>query len=233
MSNKLLWSGGSFLACIGLFWFLTGSLVFAGTFLSLLMIHELGHYFAAQQVGMKVTLPVFTPLGAFITMQEEPRDAAQEAYMALGGPFIGTIGAIIALFASVILQNQAIGTAALFGFWLNLFNLIPWSPLDGGRISQVLSRHLWIVGLALLGYFAFTMMSANLMSIVMMVYLVSGGYQDINYRTALAQSRPEYYEISTGLRVAYAALYLGLSAFLFFCVSNFAGALKIVTGLLG
>jgi Zn-dependent protease len=36
------------------------------------------------------------------------------------------------------------------GFFLNLFNLTPMSPLDGGRIAQAFSKSAWIVGLVIL-----------------------------------------------------------------------------------
>ena len=230
MTNKLAWSALSFAGCLGLFWFMTGSLAFAGTFLCLLMIHEMGHYVASKQIGMAVSLPVFTPLGAFINLEEAPRDAAQEAYMAMGGPLIGTIGALGAVILSVLTQSPEIGMAAFYGLWLNLFNLVPFSPLDGGRISQVISRHLWVLGLAALGYFAFTF-TLSTMTIMVLVFIVMSGYKDVQYRNRLAATQPEYYELSSSLRLGYGLLYLGLAAFLFFGVANFPALLKFVVAL--
>lgn len=226
-NNSLLWSILTFVGCSGLFWFMTGSPVFAVAFMALLAIHEMGHYVAAKHIGLDVTLPTFTPIGAFIEMKSWPRNAAQEAYMALGGPLLGSIAAFVALVASVKLGMPELGLAAKFGFWLNLFNLIPWSPLDGGRISQVLSRHLWVVGILLLGLFALTF-DLSFMTIIVLVLIVSSGYKDVQFRSALAQEQPEYYQVDPGVRVAYGAVYVALAAALFYGLTQFGALLKFL-----
>ncbi len=226
-NNSLLWSVLSFLGCTGLFWFMTGSPIFAVAFMSLIMIHELGHYFAAKQIGVDVTVPVFTPLGAFVEMKSWPATAAQEAYIAMGGPFVGSIAAFAAMFASVKLGMPELGIAAKFGLWLNLFNLVPWSPLDGGRISQVLSRHLWVLGIILLGIFALNF-QFSVLNIIVMVMILSSGWKDVQFRSALAQEQPQYYEVSTATRVGYGALYIALSGALFYALNNFGAVLKVM-----
>lgn len=226
-NKNLLWSVLSFVGCTGLFWFLTGSPIFAAGFMGLLMIHELGHYFAAKQIGVDVTVPVFTPLGAFVEMKSWPATAAQEAYIAMGGPFVGSIAAFVAMFASVKLGLPELGLAAKFGFWLNLFNLVPWSPLDGGRISQVLSRHLWVFGIVLLGLLAVTL-EFSVMNIIVMVMILSSGWKDVQFRSALAQEQPQYYEVATSVRVGYGALYLALAGALWFGVYHYGALLKMM-----
>ncbi|WP_282937102.1 site-2 protease family protein [Paenibacillus sp. RC67] len=114
----------------------------------LILIHELGHVIAAKQKGLPVSAPVFIPfLGALITMKRHPRDAVTEAYLAFGGPILGSVGALVAFGLAYLLNNQLLYSLALAGFLINLFNLIPIHPLDGGRIATAVSRWLWLVGL--------------------------------------------------------------------------------------
>jgi Zn-dependent protease len=114
----------------------------------MIFIHELGHVWAAKRKGIPVSAPAFIPfLGALITMKKQPQDAATEAYLAFGGPIIGTIGALAALALGTSLESPALLSIAQVGFFLNLINLIPVHPLDGGRIVTAISRWLWLVGL--------------------------------------------------------------------------------------
>ncbi|CAG7633168.1 site-2 protease family protein [Paenibacillus allorhizosphaerae] len=120
-------------------------------FVLLLFVHELGHVLAAKRKGLPVTAPVFIPfLGALINMKRHPRDAVTEAYMAYGGPLLGTIGAtavFIAAYAADGEISKLLYSLAYVGFFLNLINLLPIHPLDGGRIATAVTRWLWLVGL--------------------------------------------------------------------------------------
>lgn len=114
----------------------------------MLLIHELGHVLAARQKGLPVSAPMFIPfLGAVIAMKRHPRDAVTEAYVAIGGPVLGTVGAIAALWLGMMTNNDLLVVIANVGFFLNLINLLPIHPLDGGRISTAVTRWLWLVGL--------------------------------------------------------------------------------------
>lgn len=122
---------------------------------AMIFIHEMGHVMAAKRKGLPVSAPFFIPfVGALVMMKRHPRDALTEAYIAYGGPLIGTLGATLA-FATGWYGLQTGGGSgwyiwiviAKIGFFLNLFNLLPMQPLDGGRIASAISRWLWIVGL--------------------------------------------------------------------------------------
>jgi Zn-dependent protease len=113
----------------------------------LILVHELGHVIAAKQKGLPVTAPMFIPfLGALINMKRHPRDAVTEAYVAIGGPVLGTVGALAAFGIGRYLDSPLFYSLALVGFFINLFNLLPIHPLDGGRIATAVSRWLWLVG---------------------------------------------------------------------------------------
>jgi Zn-dependent protease len=121
----------------------------------LILVHELGHVAFSRYEGLPMTAPVFLgPFGAVTGMKRPPKDARQEAVIALGGPLVG-IAAAIAIFAWAELLQPGYWQSLLlalsyFGFFLNLFNLIPMSPLDGGRIATAVSLWLNVVGLVIM-----------------------------------------------------------------------------------
>lgn len=121
---------------------------FAIGFVLLLLVHELGHVIAAKRKGLPVTAPVFIPfLGALINLKRHPQDAVTEAYMAYGGPLLGSIGAAAVLVAAYFTDSPLLYSLAYVGCFLNLINLLPIHPLDGGRIATAVTRWLWLVGL--------------------------------------------------------------------------------------
>ena len=123
---------------------------FAVGFVLLIFVHELGHAIVLRREGIPAGAPVFIPfLGAFIAMRGQPRDAYVEAKVAIGGPIAGSLAAWVVLAAGLALDRPMLVTLGHAGILLNLFNLIPVSPLDGGRIAGALSRPFWIVGYAL------------------------------------------------------------------------------------
>jgi Zn-dependent protease len=114
----------------------------------MIFIHEMGHVVAAKRKGIPVTAPAFIPfLGALITLKRQPVDAATEAYLAFGGPLLGSIGAFVVFLLAYAFQSPILLSIAQVGFFLNLINLVPIHPLDGGRIVTAISRWLWVAGL--------------------------------------------------------------------------------------
>src|SRR5699024_4522871 len=114
----------------------------------LLLVHESGHLVAARQKGIKTSPAYFIPfVGAVISMKERPKDAATEAYLAYGGPLAG----LISFLPAVLLYSWTgapVWLLVIFlGAFLNLLNMLPVSPLDGGRIVTVLSTKIWFLGL--------------------------------------------------------------------------------------
>ena len=121
---------------------------YAVGFIVLLFCHEFGHYLAARQRGLAVGLPTFIPfVGAWVDIKDGFRDAETEAYVGIAGPAIGTLSALACLALGNLTDSDLLRAVAYSGFILNLFNLIPLSPLDGGRITQVVSPHVWLIGI--------------------------------------------------------------------------------------
>lgn len=139
----------------------------------MIAIHEFGHLVFAKAVGMPVSLPFFVPfLGAFISMKEPPKNAWQEAVVAVGGPFFGLVAALVAFYWGMAEQNGLVLAIAYFSFFITLFNMIPISPLDGGRIVTALSPWVWGVGVVVMGLAAFYTMSP-----LMIIIAFFGGYR--------------------------------------------------------
>jgi Zn-dependent protease len=114
----------------------------------MVLFHELGHVWAAKRKGIPATAPFFIPfLGALIMLKRNPRDAVTEAYIAIGGPILGTIVAFVCLCLAWITGHPLFYAIAYIGFILNLINLLPIHPLDGGRIAMTVTRWMWVAGL--------------------------------------------------------------------------------------
>jgi hypothetical protein len=114
----------------------------------LIFIHEMGHVIASRQKGLPTSAPIFIPfLGAMINLKRNPRDAETEAYVAMGGPLLGTAGALVAFLIGWYGDFPLFIYLSWTGFFLNLLNLLPIHPLDGGRIAVAVSRWLWLFGL--------------------------------------------------------------------------------------
>lgn len=125
-------------------------------FVALIWVHEMGHVLAARKIGLPVSAPVFVPfLGALIRMKELPKNAKDEAIMAMGGPLLGALGAFACLAVWQLNGDKLWLWLAGIGMLINLFNLIPVAPLDGGRIATLFGRGFWWAGLAALVVLSF------------------------------------------------------------------------------
>jgi len=107
----------------------------------MILVHEMGHVVEIRRQGMHATAPVFIPfLGAAIFQRSHPTDALKQALIGIAGPIGGTIGATAAFLLYGATQNPILLLAAWIGFYINLFNLIPFWMLDGGWIMAPTTR---------------------------------------------------------------------------------------------
>ncbi len=148
-------------------------------FVLLLFMHEMGHYIAARRLGMNVGLPTFIPfVGAWIELKDRPLSVQQEAHIAFAGPFAGTLAAAAVLALALHEHSTLLLALAYAGFFLNLFNLIPISPFDGGRIIAILSPKVWFVGLpVLVGVFLWIPSPMFLMILLLLAPTIYGALQ--------------------------------------------------------
>jgi len=172
-------------------------------FVVLLLVHEMGHYLTAKSIKIDVSLPIFIPfVGAAIRIKEEPKDATTEAILAIGGPLVGSIGALICLLLGFLLKQDVLIALAYTGFMLNLFNLIPLHPMDGGRIVSAISPKLWFIGIPI-GLIALF----KAFNPIIVLLLILGVTKVIEqYRN----TDKSYYEVKTSTRWIFALSYFGL-----------------------
>jgi len=185
---------------------------FAAGFIALLFAHEMGHVAAARIRGLDVSAPAFIPfVGAWITMKEAPPDVETEAYVAYGGPFIGTLATFAAYFWARS-EDSMLGLAVAYsGFFLNLFNLLPISPLDGGRITAVLGPRIWLLGAPLM--LALLLYRPSPMLVIIAVLAIPQLMAAWRYDPSLPENQA-YYGIPGQVKLEYTVLYLGLLALL-------------------
>ena len=208
----LLKSGGTMLLMIWVYMQLWGW-QFALGFVLLLLIHETGHLVVAKKFGLRVGAPVFIPfMGAFIALKEAPRNAWVEACVGIGGPMLGSFGALICNALGEMFAAPIFIALAWFGYFLNLFNLTPVGMLDGGRIVTALSRWLWLPGFALLLWFVW-MYPTNFIIWIIAALSLPRIYSLFRKRTAEEQ---RYFEVTASQRWIMSILYFGLIAVLLF-----------------
>jgi Zn-dependent protease len=106
---------------------------FAVGFVLLILVHELGHFVEAHRQGLNPSLPVFIPfLGAYVAMKNSPFDPWRNLLVSAAGPFAGGLASLGVWIAGEAMDSRLLIALAYTGFLLNLFNLIPLRPLDGG-----------------------------------------------------------------------------------------------------
>lgn len=144
----------TFLISIGA-WALVAPLPFAIGIVVMLLAHELGHAFWAKREGLEVSAITFVPFLGAATLLEKPKDVYTDAKVALAGPGIGGLAAAAALWLGNSQDSDAIRMVAYLGFLLNVFNLAPVTPLDGGVVAQAFHPSFWMVGLFAVALLAF------------------------------------------------------------------------------
>jgi Zn-dependent protease len=182
----------------------------------LIFVHEMGHVIAAKWLGMPVSAPIFIPfVGAYINLKEHPRDAWTEALMAYGGPLAGCIGGWACFFYALDSHIYWLIAVASTTFVINLFNMIPVPPLDGGRICAAVSAWFWFIGLILLGAAVFYFHAGISILIILAIVLVSAIPR---LKQTLFQPPTDamklYYTVHPGKRLLMAAMYVALIAVL-------------------
>jgi Zn-dependent protease len=204
---KLFTTSASMLVSVGAYALIWGW-KFAVGFVLLLLVHEMGHVWQARREGLEASAPLFIPfLGAAIALKSLGKDAGVEARVGLAGPILGSLAACVPLGIWLATGEEFWQALAFVGFFLNLFNLAPVLPLDGGRAMSALTPWMWIVGYVLL--IAATVAFPNP---IMFLILLFGGME--TYRRWKARKDPEqqrFHTVAPRTRAAVAAVYIGLA----------------------
>ena len=210
---KVVTTGASMLVSIAAYAWIWG-LPFAIGFVVLIFVHELGHVLELRRQGVPASAPLFIPfLGAIIGMKQLPDDAWKEAQVALAGPILGSVGAAVFWIAAEANGSELLIALAFVGFFLNLFNLIPIVPLDGGRAVGALHPAIWLLGLLIMVGLA--VVSPNP---ILIIIVILGGFE-LWRRWQERGERAEYYRLAVWQRATVATVYIGLIVVLALAVS--------------
>ncbi|MFP5362606.1 MAG: site-2 protease family protein [Thermoleophilia bacterium] len=182
---------------------------FALGFVLLLLVHEMGHVIQLRREGIEASAPMFIPfLGAAVMAKSLGDDATAEARVGLAGPILGVIGCF-ALLPLAVSTGDDFWYALIFtGLFLNLFNLLPVVPLDGGRAMAALSPWMWFVGLFAMLVLTFAVPNPVLILILLLAAFET--YRRWKARRAGGDETLAYYLVKPAHRIAILAVYLGL-----------------------
>ncbi len=145
---KLLVTAGTMVVSIAAYATIWG-FPFAFGFVILLLVHEMGHVIALRREGIKASWPMFIPfLGALISARSLGDNALAEARVGLAGPILGEHRRRRLPLVWLVTGHDFWRALAFTGLFLNLFNLLPVVPLDGGRAMAAMTPWMWFVGFA-------------------------------------------------------------------------------------
>jgi Zn-dependent protease len=209
---KLLTAAGTMLVSIVAYATIWGY-QFAAGFVVLLLVHELGHVIALRREGIKASAPLFIPfLGAVISARSLGDDALAEARVGLAGPILGSIGSAFCLVIWLMTGHDFWRALAFTGFFLNLFNLLPVLPLDGGRAMAAMAPWMWFAGF--LGMIALAILFPNPIILIIVVFAGYETYRRWQLRRSGTPEQLAYYRVRPRDRWLVAAVYLSLVALL-------------------
>jgi Zn-dependent protease len=185
---------------------------FAVGFVLLLFVHEMGHVIQLRREGVEASAPVFIPfVGAVIAAKSMGENAAAEARVGLAGPILGTVGTLIPLAIWLATGSDLWRALSYIGFFINLINLMPVLPLDGGRAMAVLGPMVWIVGILIA-----VAVAAIFLGPIMLLFILLLGGPELYHRFKNRHSKEsrKYHLVPTRTKVTVAAVYLSLTVML-------------------
>jgi len=213
---KFGWAGFTALFSIMVYSLLFGW-PFAIGLVALLFIHEMGHALVMKIKGIPIGSVIFIPfLGAAVTMRQMPHNAKDEAEVGIAGPIAGAVASAVCLYiAQASLSPFVWAPLAYFGFFMNLFNLIPIVPFDGGRVLAAIDRRVWILGfVGLLAFQIWQWMNGN--GSIWLLFFVVMAAAELWGRgiKPLTEAGKAYYTVPLRTRIMLSLLYFGLAAVL-------------------
>jgi Zn-dependent protease len=215
---KLLTTGSTALVSIAAYSLLWGW-PFAAGFVALMFVHEMGHVIQLRREGIKASTPMFIPfLGAAIFSRSLGENAVAEARVGLAGPILGTVGALAVAVAGALTGSDLLLALAYIGFFLNLINLIPVVPFDGGRAMAAVAPSMWFLGIG--GLIAMILLLGNpflLIFILLALREMPRRWHQLRSRTI---DQAAYYRVPRRSRITIGVVYIGLIVVLAFGMSQ-------------
>src|SRR5215217_5009569 len=182
---------------------------FAVGFVALLFVHEMGHVIQMKREGVRISGMLFIPfLGAAVGARSMGGNALAEARIGLAGPVLGTLGTAALIPIAGAQDSDLLRALAFTGFFLNLFNLAPVVPLDGGRAMAAMAPWMWFVGFGAIVALFFVWPNPILLLIVLL-----GGFETYRrwkQRKQGEEGNADYYRVAPRARLAVGVVYIGL-----------------------
>jgi Zn-dependent protease len=205
---KLLTTSGTMLVSIAAYSLIWGWR-FALGFVVLLFVHEMGHVIQLRREGIQASAPVFIPfLGAAVWAKSLGGNALAEARVGLAGPVLGTIGSAACIPIADATGSDLWRALAFTGFFLNLFNLLPVVPLDGGRAFAAMAPWMWFVGF--FGIVVLAFVWPNPIIFLIALFAAMELYRRWKQRKEADPATRAYYAVTPRQRLAVGAVYFGL-----------------------
>jgi len=226
--SVLFKTGGSMVLSILLFAQMTGGWPFAVGFVLLIFVHEMGHVIANWHYGVRQSAPIFLGIfGAVIFLKGNLRNAWEEAVVGIAGPVIGTLGALACYLWFLKTGDTLAGELALYGFFINLFNLMPITPLDGGRAAAAITPFLWGLGLiGLVAYQAVKLVHSfdhggpSIWWLLILFYILRSAWPRVRQTLFEGGWKDRYFKIGWERRLAMSVVYGGLAVVLVTCMKS-------------
>jgi Zn-dependent protease len=205
---KLLTTSGTMLVSVAAYALIWGWR-FAAGFVALLFIHEMGHYIQLRREGVRPSGMVFIPfLGAAVGTRSLGGSALAEARVGLAGPILGSLATAALLPLALTSDDEFWKALAFTGFFLNLFNLLPVVPLDGGRAMAAMAPWMWFVGFGAIVVGVLLWPNPILILIALL-----GGFETFRRwkeRKRGSEGNADYYRVAPAQRLLVGAVYVGL-----------------------
>jgi Zn-dependent protease len=205
---KILSSAGTALVSVAAYSLLWGW-EFAIGFVVLLFVHEMGHVIALRREGIRASAPMFIPfMGAVIAARSLGDNALAEARVGLAGPLLGSLAAGLVALVGAVTHTAFLEALGYIGLLLNLFNLLPVVPLDGGRAMAAMAPWMWFLGFGALVVLDF--IAPNPVLLIITLLSAYELYRRWERRRAPTPAQTAYYRVSPRNRLAVATVYIGL-----------------------
>ena len=178
-------------------------------FVSIILVHEIGHAIVIRAKGLRAGMMVFIPfIGGAVTLKDQPRSAYDDAQIGLAGPIAGTFASLIVLQIFKWTNAPLYLAIAAAGFAVNLLNLLPIGMLDGGRISAAVSKWMWVFGGGALIYKVIK--QPNPLMLIVLLLVAFQVYASI----AREKDDKSFYDVTLTQRASIAVAYFFLVVFL-------------------
>jgi Zn-dependent protease len=205
---KLLVTAATALISVAVYGSIWG-IPFAIGFVALIFVHEMGHVIALRREGIKASAPMFIPfMGAVITARSLGDNALAEARVGLAGPVLGSLGSAAVAICGALVHSDLLEALGYVGFLINLFNLLPVVPLDGGRAMAAMAPWMWFLGFGAMVFLDFV--EPNPILLIITLVAAFSLFRRWEQRRSPSAAQTAYYTVSPRNRLIVASVYIGL-----------------------